>query len=498
MSERAQSTGCPAFVPYQLSDEMYSNIYRNAELFGYPTLEAGSVKQPKYGYLFLEAREPGSRRPKLVDGLDWVPSSSANASSRVLKDGVTELVRNYCARRTKAEIARPQVRPFLTFQRAVHDEVKAEHPEANTYEIKALIGQRWRSLPDSEKQPYKELATQTNRLLRQRMASADPKQLIVRHEMWVQPIEAGQEAGEGQASKPAHVLVHYLGDDAFQCLTIPPQPVFIMQESSYSDDDSDGEAAGGAGRSSHAQLQLPADVLHHSDETANVQICLDCYVVPTGSDDASIAGGSCLDDSSCSMTGAPTSSQSHGARDDLLEMQQIDELLHEALCDDEDHPTASGQEKKARSRRRSRDTSKAVTEGTIMGLDQEELCTLVALAEDDAACPEEATARRAPQPAARRRPTAARYRRPGPSTQGGRSKRAVPKQAAEGGDGIPRELASGESPLETITGTGLDHKGLQELQALFTQAGDCLEDQVMPPDESDWNECLDFALGSFE
>ena len=106
----------PAFVPFQLTDEMYAKIIRDPEAHGYPTLPAGSVKAPKFGYCFVECRQMGLRRPKLVDGLDWVPSSTANASSRVLRDGQTELLRYYCARRTKSAAAKPLVKPYVLFQ----------------------------------------------------------------------------------------------------------------------------------------------------------------------------------------------------------------------------------------------------------------------------------------------------------------------------------------------------------------------------------------------
>ena len=75
----------------------------------------------------------------MQDGLDWVPSSTANASSRMLRDGETELVRYYCARRTKADLARPHVKPYVIYQRSVYDDMKHADPSATTYEIKALV-----------------------------------------------------------------------------------------------------------------------------------------------------------------------------------------------------------------------------------------------------------------------------------------------------------------------------------------------------------------------
>ena len=95
-------------------------------------------------------------------------------------------------------------------------------------------------------------------------------QLLVRHEMWLQPVARGaspsSESAEMHYSSasysspgllmpgggvddepppsrqpaqrrssanagdhcPARVLVHYLGDDAYQCHTIPPRPAMIM------------------------------------------------------------------------------------------------------------------------------------------------------------------------------------------------------------------------------------------------------------------------------
>jgi hypothetical protein len=183
----------PAFVPFQLSDEMYAKVIRDPEAHGYPRLPAGSVKAPKFGYCFVEChqQQTGLRpRPKRVDGLDWVPSSTANASGRVLSDGKTELLRCYYARRTKSDAAKPLVKPYV-----------AE-------------------------------AEQTNRKARQRLAQADPSELLVRHEMWLQEPEgeAGGATGgeaeddEGSDEGSTRVLVHYLGDDAFQQMTVRPRP----------------------------------------------------------------------------------------------------------------------------------------------------------------------------------------------------------------------------------------------------------------------------------
>ena len=101
-------------------------------------INAGLVRAPQFGYIFLEKRPASQRRPKLVDGLDWVPSSAANASTRLLQDGVTELVRYYCARRTKADVARSHAKPYVIFQRSVYNTIKASSPRATTYDIKVL------------------------------------------------------------------------------------------------------------------------------------------------------------------------------------------------------------------------------------------------------------------------------------------------------------------------------------------------------------------------
>ena len=57
----------------------------------------------------------------------------------MLRDGETELVRYYCARRTKADLARPHVKPYVIYQRSVYDDMKHADPSATTYEIKALV-----------------------------------------------------------------------------------------------------------------------------------------------------------------------------------------------------------------------------------------------------------------------------------------------------------------------------------------------------------------------
>ena len=212
----------PAFLPFQLSDEMYARILRNPAAFDYPELPVGAVQIPKYGYIFVEMRKPTDRRPKLVDGYDWVPSSTANASSRMLRDGETELFRFYCARRTKATAAKPMEKPFVSFQRTVYDEHKqALGGNPSTYELKRSIGIKWRELTAAEKAPYQAEARDKNRLIRQRMAAADPAQLLVRHEMWL------RERGQQDDDDVNRVLIHYLGDDAFQLLSLPPRPMRV-------------------------------------------------------------------------------------------------------------------------------------------------------------------------------------------------------------------------------------------------------------------------------
>ena len=199
----------PAFVPFQLSDEQCAcsqacsrasrsesvaplpadaNIYRHPDLYGYPTLPINSVRGPKFGYIFIETRAESSRRPRLLDGLDWIPCSSANAKRRQLQvhpgtaahhplhpphhslqpsahsasapqarssrpplaaprarphpcahlptsphlpnlaqDGSTQLVRHYCTRRTKSNAAAPATKAYVHYARTVSDEVTYEH-----------------------------------------------------------------------------------------------------------------------------------------------------------------------------------------------------------------------------------------------------------------------------------------------------------------------------------------------------------------------------------
>lgn len=74
------------------------------------------------------------------------------------------------------------------------------------------VGQQWRDMTPEEKQPFIDECCAENRLLRQRLSSADPQQLLVRHEMWLQESTPGVR----KAVQPSLILVHYLGDDAYQ------------------------------------------------------------------------------------------------------------------------------------------------------------------------------------------------------------------------------------------------------------------------------------------
>ena len=180
----------PALFPYQLSYEQYAAIIQAPKTWGYPVLPQGCVKQPKFGHIYVEMRAPGLRRPKLVDGLDWVPSSTANASSSILADGATKLLRYYCARRTKSDAAKPAVKPFTLFQRAVYQNVKREHPGETGQQIKSRVGERWRALSEMHRTPWQQQADVQNKEARKRLATADPSELLVRHEMCAAPSQA--------------------------------------------------------------------------------------------------------------------------------------------------------------------------------------------------------------------------------------------------------------------------------------------------------------------
>ena len=93
--------------------------------------------------------------------------------------------------------------------------------------LKSIVGSRWRSMTEAQKHPYKVEAQRTNRKLRQRMSSANPEQLLVRHEMWLQRAAVDEPSQTSPSHLPCIVLVHYLGDDAFQMLAVPPRPICI-------------------------------------------------------------------------------------------------------------------------------------------------------------------------------------------------------------------------------------------------------------------------------
>ena len=82
-------------------------------------------------------------------------------------------------------------------------------------------------MTEAQKHPYKVEAQRTNRKLRQRMSSANPEQLLVRHEMWLQRAAVDEPSQTSPSHLPCLVLVHYLGDDAFQMLTVPPLPICV-------------------------------------------------------------------------------------------------------------------------------------------------------------------------------------------------------------------------------------------------------------------------------
>ena len=275
----------PAFFPFQLSDEQYARILRDPEAYDYPLLPPGRVKRPILGHIYVELRAPGVRRPKLVDGFDWVPSSTANASSQTLADGVTQLLRYYCARRTKSVAAKPAVKPFNIFQRAVYDDVRDEHPGASGYEIKSRVGERWRALSEVLKKPFLDQAKKENAQARKRMSSADPAELLVRHEMWLQ---GGPDTAATVGGNATRVLVHYLGDDAFHQMSIPPRPIKIVDGGS-----SKGKAGGGAAATSKEGEEslysdetgstIPDDpyTLGSDVETSSLQLFLGCSrIVP--------------------------------------------------------------------------------------------------------------------------------------------------------------------------------------------------------------------------
>jgi len=331
----------PAFFPFQLSDEMYARILRDPAGFGYPELPVGSMRYPKFGWIFVEKRHPTDRRPKLVDGLDWVPSSTQNASSRMLRDGKTELMRFYCARRTKAALAAPLEKPFFIFQRSMTPEIKASLGGSPTsYELKKALGKAWGEMPPARKAVFQAEALAKNRLVRQRMAAADPAELLVRHEMYL------REVGRDEADIK-RVLVHYLGDTAFQQLSLPPRPMRVArsdargagpsgvlsgERSGGGDEGGGGEGGGGEGggdeggdneggddgETEHAAYTIACDV-----ETRDVQLFL-------GS--SGIVCAAALDAWSDSGSASARSSSDGGHSDGVEDSAEEDEKHEDERC----------------------------------------------------------------------------------------------------------------------------------------------------------------------
>lgn len=125
--------------------------------------------------------------------------------------------------------------------------------------LKSIVGSRWRSMTEAQKHPYKVEAQRTNRKLRQRMSSANPEQLLVRHEMWLQRAAVDESSQTSPSHLPCIVLVHYLGDDAFQMLTVPPRPIRVRPPAV--------RAPGSQG---------PTDTLSSSCSIGSVQLQLQC------------------------------------------------------------------------------------------------------------------------------------------------------------------------------------------------------------------------------
>ena len=85
---------------------------------------------------------------------------------------------------------------------------------------------------------------------------ADPAELLVRHEMWLQ---GGPDTAATVGGNATRVLVHYLGDDAFHQMSIPPRPIKIVDGGS-----SKGNAGGGA-----AATSKEGEESLYSDETGS-------------------------------------------------------------------------------------------------------------------------------------------------------------------------------------------------------------------------------------
>ena len=114
-------------------------------------------------------------------------------------------------------------------------------------------------MTEAQKHPYKVEAQRTNRKLRQRMSSANPEQLLVRHEMWLRRAAVDEPSQTSPSHLPCIVLVHYLGDDAFQMLTVPPRPICVSPPVVRAPD-----------------VQGPTDTLSSSCSVSSVQLQLQC------------------------------------------------------------------------------------------------------------------------------------------------------------------------------------------------------------------------------
>lgn len=136
---------------------------------------------------------------------------------------------------------------------------------------------------EAQKHPFKVEAQRTNRQLRRRMSKANPEQLLVRHEMWIQrasaaplDMDANDEAlitTSGSTSPhPTLVLVHYLGDDAFQMLTVPPRPILVKHPS----DIAEGVSSAPPGPCS-AHARTGTDVVSTNCSIGSVQLQLLCH-----------------------------------------------------------------------------------------------------------------------------------------------------------------------------------------------------------------------------
>ena len=121
---------------------------------------------------------------------------------------------------------RPPVKPYVVYLRVMFEDVRAANPDMSTNQAQAHIGRQWRVLSEAERQPFNAEAARLNRQSRVHIASVDQEQLLVRHEIW---LKMPSPDGMGMI-RPRRLLVHYLGDDAFQRLTAPPRPIIVSNE----------------------------------------------------------------------------------------------------------------------------------------------------------------------------------------------------------------------------------------------------------------------------